>query len=97
MTHYFCVFTDENEAIAAEQFLRDCYGMPIDVYRASDGQPMPNNQKVEMWAEVKQRLDGKWIFPYPHKTPRYILTTEQQLQFDQFDFTLEEMEGDWFE
>ena len=96
MTLYY-VFDDEETAIGAENYISTIGGAPITGVNAATGELEPNATKTERWAIPKERLDGKWAFPYvgddkvsqyPPDVADYFETT--------FPNTKEEYEDDWF-
>ena len=60
----YYVFDTEQLAVDAENYIDNVGGVPIIGVNAATGQSEPNAAKTERWAIPKQRLDGKWVFPY---------------------------------
>jgi hypothetical protein len=50
------VFDTEQDAINAEQ-------VDYDMYIAIHSSPDEYVEQTTRWAEVRQRLDGKWVYP----------------------------------
>ena len=96
MTIYY-VFDDEQTAKDAENYISSIGGVPITGVNAATGELMPNAAKTERWAIPKERLDGKWVFPYvgdervnqyPPDVANYFETS--------FPNTKEEYDENWF-
>jgi hypothetical protein len=61
----FLVFETFEEAEAAEKAISEELGLPKVGFNAKTGEPEPDKQGAERWAEPYQILDGRWIIPSP--------------------------------
>ena len=60
----YYVFEDKQTAIDAENYISTIGGVPITGVNAATGELEPNAIKTERWATPRERIDGKWCFPY---------------------------------
>ena len=93
----YMIFNTEVLAQGACDAIVQIGQFPIIGLRASDGVPMPNNQKTEIWDSPKQRLDGKWIVARLPLSFR-VSYAENESVFDaNFPHVIEEYSNDWFD
>ena len=93
----YYVFDDEQTAINAELYISTVGGCPRIGRRASDGELQPDKQTTIKWAEIKQRLDGKWVFPRVSLEMRIQFPEEVFNDFNiNYPHTIENYDKNWF-
>jgi len=75
------VFDTEQEAINAEQ-------VDYEMYIANHLNPLAYAEQTTRWADVRQRLDGKWIYPVCDEG----IQTHTQEEYSVDWFPIEEIE-----
>lgn len=93
----YYVFEDEETARGAEHYISTIGGAPITGVNALTGELEPDAAKTERWAIPKERLDGKWCFPYVGDARVAMYPTDVANYFeDTYPNTKEEYNDDWF-
>lgn len=92
----YYVFDSQAEAEEAQSQISIIGGAPLPGTNCHGGVSVKGH--TIKWANIRQRLDGKWVFK---KVPPSILSdiTEEKInQFNEsFTYSLEEYSYDWFE
>jgi hypothetical protein len=92
----YYVFENLQTAINAEACISQIAKFPRVSVNASDG-AIETEILTTKWAELKQRLDGKWVFP---AVPEEIEVKYPQAVRDYFNYTFphtaEEASSEWF-
>lgn len=106
----FYVFTNKEEAKAAEKFISDLAGCPFnDGVNARTGKPFKphpegktNNYRrrpkegTECWATIRERRDGNFFFVIPEgRKALGRFANIPLLSTNDFQYTIEEYSDDW--
>ena len=93
----YYVFETEEIAEGAEQYISQLGGVPIPSINAETGEIDTKAVMTERWATPKQRLDGKWVFPYvgDEKVSQYPSSVASYFE-ENFPNTKEEYNENWF-
>jgi hypothetical protein len=93
----FYIFDDKETAMRAESYIRQVANFPrisVDI----NGTLRPDAQMTMKWANIQQRMDGKWVFP---AVPYEIIIKYPQSVVDEFNanflYIIEEYNSEWFE
>lgn len=90
------VFDNREAAQGALDFIHSSSVFPLVGKNAKTGEPQPNKQKTERWADVKERVDGKFYFPRLPEAYREGLPQEQTESFNaSFPHSVEGFESAW--
>ena len=93
----YYVFDTEQEAINAEAAISQMGNVPITGVNQKTGELEPTKQKTVRWAVIKQRNDGKWVFPVVPQSiiDQYPSGTSEAFN-DNFPHTKEDYHYTWF-
>jgi len=93
----FYVYDNEQVAKDAELYIRQLGSLPITGVNAKTGEIEPNKQQTTRWANIRKRLDGKFVFP---RVPQANIDATPQSAKDYFDtnypHTIEVYDSSWF-
>ena len=93
----YYVFNNEETAINAEKYISTIGGVPLTGINALTGKPEPHAVKTLRWAIPKERLDGKWVFPYVGDDRVAMYPPDIANSFEtNFPNTKEEYDEAWF-
>jgi len=94
---YYYVFNDEQTAIDAQDYICLLASTPVTGVNADTGLYEPNKEKTTKWADVEQRLDGKWVFECIPLAVALQFPPEISDAFNtNFPNTKEEFNSSWF-